>query len=166
VWRMLGVGWLLLPMAALGACGGESSAAKKGPTLPRLETLEKLAARECACRMAGRDSRALANEFERLTAELDAEGWGTASFPLSYESLCLRKLGENACVMIQANVVASPGEFACSESQMDELEAVFTRSFPSGSSDPSAADAALKVRLQGMREELKAEISQSECDRI
>ena len=160
------VGSLLLAVAALSACHGESPTGKESPALPRLEALETLAARECACRMAGRDSRALAKEFERLTADLDAEGWGTASDPLSYESVCLGKLGENACVLIQANVVASPGDFACSTSQANELEAVFMHSFPAGSSDTSAADAAVLLRLQGMRERLKTELSQSACDRL
>lgn len=116
--------------------------------------------------MAGRESGALAREFARLTAVLDVESLATSSVPLSYEVVCVRQLGESACIPIQANVVASNGDFACTDDQSDELEAVFERAFPLDSNDASAADAALIRRLRGMREQLKADLSQAECSEV
>jgi hypothetical protein len=105
-------------------------------------------------------------EFERLTAGLNAETSITSSAPLSFESVCLYELGPNACFVTQANVVGPTGDFACTEEQVDELEAVFARYSPPGGGDAASAFAALMQRLQSMREELKTKLSQSQCDRI
>ncbi len=151
---------------ALGACGPGAAPEPKEPPLPRLETVRALATRECECRMAGRDSSRLAKEFNRQIARVDAHAAVTAGASLSFQTVCLHKLGKQACFMTEANVRASPEDFVCTEHQVVELEAAYTRALAPGAKRSSAAEAALMQRLQGLRSELAARLPQSACDRV
>ena len=139
---------------------------KEEPPLPRLETVSALAVRECECRMAGRDSSKLAKEFTRLIARVDAHATVTAGASLNFQTVCLHKLGQQACFMAEANVRASPNDFVCTERQVVELEAAYTQALSPGAKRSSAAEAALMQRLQGLRDELAAKLPQSACDRL
>ena len=138
----------------------------KEPPLPRLETVSALAARECECRMAGRDSSKLAKEFNRLIARVDAHAAVAAGASLNFQTVCLHKLGQQACFLAEASVRASPNDFVCTESQVVELETAYTQALPPGARSASAAEATLVQRLQRMREELAAKLPQSACDRV
>jgi hypothetical protein len=157
---------IVLLMTGLGACGEDASPEKREAPLPRLETVQSLAARECECRMAGRDSSRLAKEFNRLIARVDAHARVTSGASLSFQTVCLHKLGEQACFMAEANVRASPNDFVCTKGQVVELEAAYTQALPPGAKRASAAEAALMQRLQAMREELAAKLPRSACDRV
>ena len=157
---------MLLLLTALGACGERAAPAEKEAPLPRLEAVQSLAARECECRMAGRDSSKLAKEFNRLIAGVDAHATVTRGASLNFQTVCLHKLGEQACFMAEANVRASPNDFVCSEGQVVELEAAYTLALPPGTKRASAADAALMQRLQAMRDELAVKLPQAQCDRV
>lgn len=157
---------IVLLVTALGACGESAPPEKKDAPLPRLETVQGLATRECECRMAGRDSSRLAKEFTRLIARLDAHASITAGASLNFQSVCLHKLGEHACFLAEANVRAAPDDFVCTEQQVVELEAAYTLALPPGAKRAPAADVALKRRLQGLRDELTAKLPQSACDRV
>ena len=156
---------ILLLIAALAACG-ESAPQNTEAALPRLETVQSLVTRECECRMAGRDSSRLAKEFNRLIARVDAHARVTSGASLSFQTVCLHKLGEQACFMAEANVRASPNDFVCTKGQVVELEAAYTQALPPGTKRSSAADAALMQRLLAMREELAAKLPQSACNRV
>lgn len=154
-----------LLMIALGACG-QGAPERKQPPLPRLETVQSLATRECECRMAGRDSSKLAKEFNRQIARVDAHARVTAGASLNYQSVCLHKLGEQACFMAEANLRASPNDFVCTKGQVVELEAAYMQALPPGAKHSPAAEAALRQRLQALREALAAKLPQSACDRV
>jgi hypothetical protein len=153
-------------MTALGACGEDAPSANKEPPLPRLEAVQRLAARECECRMAGRDSSRLAKEFNRLIARVDAHAAVTLGASLSFQTVCLHRVGEQACFMTEANLRASPNDFVCTEPQVVELEAAYTKALPPGAKRSAAAEAALMQRLQEMRDALATKLPQSACERV
>lgn len=157
----------ILPLIiALGACGEDAPPEQKEAPLPRFETVQSLATRECECRMAGRDSSRLAKEFTRQIARVDAHAKVAAGASLNFQTVCLRKLGAQACFLVEANLRASPNDFVCTEHQVVALEAAYTLALPPGAKRSSAADAALMQRLQGLRDELAATLPQSACDRV
>ena len=153
-------------MVAPGACSDGGPPPKKDPPLPRLEVVQSLAARECECRMAGRDSSRLAKEFNRLIARVDAHASVMSGASLSYQTVCLHKLGEQACFMAEASVRTSPNDFVCTEKQVVALEAAYTKALPPGARHAPAAEAALMQRLRALRDGLAAKLPQSACDRI
>lgn len=157
---------IVLLMTGLGGCGEDPPAEKREAPLPRLETVHGLATRECECRMAGRDSSNLAKEFTRLIARVDAQARVTPGASLNFQTVCLRKLGAQACFLAEANVRASPNDFVCTENQVVELEAAYTLALPPGVKRAAAAEAALMRRLREIREGLAARLPQSACDRV
>ena len=150
---------------ALGGCSRDKPTPREAP-LPRLETVQALAKRECECRMAGRDSSRLAKEFNRQIARVDAHARVTLGASLNLQTVCLHRLGEQACFMAEANVRTAPDEFVCTKGQVVDLEAAYTQALPPGAKRARAAEAALTQRLQGLREELAARLPQSACDRV
>ena len=150
-----------LPLAILTACGAGDSPEQEAALTP-IETLEDLSTRACLCRMAGHDDGVLRNEYERLTANLEGEGLGSASLPLSSSVTCFPELGERACVTHSLDVVATNGaDFACTNEQAGELEAIWNRAVVEERAEQ--ADADLMKRLEAMREELRQSLTQADC---
>ncbi len=108
----------------LGSCSNPQNNAEMEDDLPKLEELQALASRQCECRLVGFPSQGLAKEFDDLTDGLGAKAFGTASYPVSYESVCFSKL-EDDCVLTGVVLNGSPNTTLCTAEQGRELEMTF-----------------------------------------
>lgn len=154
---------LILTIALVSACGETQPPEEQAQKLPTIEAIQSLTTRECECRMAGIDSTALQRRIETLTVGLDAEGFGTASDPVTYSSTCYPELGKTACTMTYANLVEFPEAFVCTAEQSEEVEAIWDDALADPYGPTTEAERAAKQRIETMRDELRAALHPGDC---
>lgn len=159
--------WLRSPAAisavVLASCSGPERTDPLANAAPDLATLQELAERDCACRMAGHEDSRHGAEYQRLTRSLGKSGYGTSSFPVSYGSDCFPGLGENACVLTGGYIPPDAANFICTEEQGVTLEALWSE-VEEKSGSVEKADAAVILRLEEMRAEARQTIKSADCN--
>lgn len=147
---------------ALASCGAPERTDQPATEAPDLATLQELAGRDCACRMAGHKDSRHGAEYERLTRSLEKSGYATSSFPVSYESDCFPGLGENACFLTGGYIPPDAANFICTEEQGIALEELWG-SEEKRTGSVEKADAAIIRKLEVMREEARQTVKSAEC---
>ena len=137
----------------------------------QFERIAKIAEQSCMCAMAGRDTKALGRELERLTTSLEKQESATSSVPLQGQITCYPELGEQACIgRIVITGSPSKSDFVCTEEQADELQAAWDTAVEDDGDIDSLnkslpkRDRALLKRLKAMHAQAAAMIPQTACN--
>lgn len=147
---------------SLAACGPKGVGDQPEAKAPKLSELQRLAALDCQCRLAGNDESRHGKEYARLTQMLTRQGYATSSVPVSFESECFSELGENACVLTGGYIPPDAADFICTEEQGMALEALWNDAYTGSASETEAYNAVLQ-RLGQMRVRAKKAVRGEDC---
>ncbi len=148
----------LVGIGALGLVGcGEVKEADsvEAVAMPDLVKLQQLADKACLCEMRAGVEGQCWDAFEQAHEGIPATGFGSASAPLSFETICFSEAGSQ-CVSAGARLVDQSLSLVCTDEQVNEIEALYDRVMGENGPQTQVADTAARERIAEMSAALRS----------